>query len=97
MLFIICINSFLNQIQNTYDLRINATSYLEDLSGQVFGFTDVGPVPDPRINDLTIRGACVEFRCAGLIKDGAVYIYDKATFVDVRLTTSNTSAKCSLR
>jgi hypothetical protein len=85
------------QIVDTFDIRLFAKSHLKDVNGDEFGSYSTGPTPDPRKTDLTVRGACIEFRCPGYIKDGNKEIFDLDTAIDVRMVTSNRNLRCKIR
>ncbi|WAR29050.1 CILP1-like protein [Mya arenaria] len=42
-------------VTDAADLRIIATSFIQDTKGDQFGSYDVGPIPDPRKDDITMR------------------------------------------
>ena len=82
---------------DTFDLRFFAKSHLKDINGDEFGSYSVGPTPDPRKNDRTVRAACIEFRCPGYIKDGNQEIFNLDTAVEVRMITANSNMRCKIR
>ncbi|XP_060586710.1 cartilage intermediate layer protein 1-like [Ruditapes philippinarum] len=83
-------------IVDTFDIRFFAKSHLKDVNGDEFGSYSTGPTPDPRKTDLTVRGACIEFRCPGYIKDGNKEIFDLDTAIEVRMVTSNRNLRCKI-
>ena len=74
-----------------------STSYQGDTSGDEYGTYEVGPEPSPDMLDKDTRGACIEYRCAGFVRDGVKVYYDKSTAVKVKLTAAGKPKKCKLR
>ena len=81
---------------DNFDMRVIGVSYLEKNKGEQFGTYNVGPKPDPDSPDTAQRGACIEFRCPGYIKDGSKEYFDKPTVVAVNINTGNKNLKCSI-
>jgi len=92
-----CFFKILLKIYDTYDIRIVATSFLRNFDGEQFGTHIVGPTPDPKTNDISVRGACLEFRCPGYVKDGSTEIFDVPTAVQMQFRTKNSSLSCKWR
>jgi len=91
-----CFIKILLKIYETYDIRIVATSFLRTFGGEQFGTHIVGPTPNPKSTDLSVRGACMEFRCPGYLKDGSTEVFDAPTAVEMQLRTNNSSLSCKL-
>jgi len=91
-----CFIKVLLKVYDTYDIRIIATSYLSNFGGEQFGTHIVGPTPNPQSLDFSVRGACIEFRCPGYIKDESREIFDQPTALEMQLSTKNASIQCTL-
>ena len=51
-------------------MRLLSMSYIgADKSLGQYGTYEVGPIPDFSSIDVLSRGACIEFRCPGLVHD----------------------------
>lgn len=85
------------QVEQTYDFRVVATSRIGTVNGDQFGSYEVGPTPEPNKTDDTLRAACFEFRCAGLVHDNGGPVSNLDTVVAARFTYSGTTTKCRLR
>ena len=85
-----------HKVKDAFDIRMIAASHLASTAGDQFGIYDAGPVPNPDSKDKTNRAACLEFRCAGLVKDGGRELYDLPTALIVRLVTES-NLTCTIR
>ncbi|XP_045182009.2 cartilage intermediate layer protein 1-like [Mercenaria mercenaria] len=92
-----CFMKVLLKIDDAYDIRLVAKSLLDTSNGQEFGTYNVGPIPAPGSSDDSVRGACLEFRCPGYVRNGTHEYFDLATLVEAHLTTSDKSKACKLR
>lgn len=84
------------KVQGAFDLRVVAKSHLATANGEEFGIHNVGPVPSPKTADMSNRAACLEFRCAGFVRDGLKEVYDQPTVVTGRLVSSDSLLKCNM-
>jgi len=80
-------------------MRIVATSKIGDASQNEFGTVDMSAYPNPTRGSVfhNDRGACIEYRCPGLVIDNGNYIYDLSTVVEVHLVVTDQSLICRMR
>jgi len=92
-------DTFVLQIFENLDMRIIATSKIGDASLDDFGSVDMSAYPNPTLDESSrhIRGACIEYRCPGLVIDGGKTIYDLSTVVDVNIVLTNKTTRCKMR
>ena len=83
-----------------YDIRLLSMSYMgknkyqADGNSSQYGTYDVGPIPDFSSVDALSRGACIEFRCPGLVHD-TIYKPNVPTLVEVNVLPAD-RLSCSI-